>query len=218
MKVCPKCGSIVDKDDLFCLNCGARLTQDESAQEAPKQLHCTNCGAAISPIDRYCPQCGMANENYDPFAQTSGAEKQDTNEVPHEEEAPKRNILYTYPLYWKNTFNYTGRSNRAEYWFPFLINWIIDFFISLLNTAFSKVTWFAYTYTLYPNTIYATSYTFSWLNLISLGIMIAQISCVVRRLRDAGKSPFSIFYAMIPFAGPIMVLVWLLQPTGRYHD
>lgn len=44
---CPECGSINDKDDKFCKNCGRKLHNT-----------CPGCGAEVASDCKYCPQCG----------------------------------------------------------------------------------------------------------------------------------------------------------------
>lgn len=46
---CPKCGKLLDPNDLFCGNCGARLSKDRT---------CGNCGAKAKPVDTFCRKCG----------------------------------------------------------------------------------------------------------------------------------------------------------------
>jgi hypothetical protein len=46
---CPKCGKLLDPTDVFCGNCGARLS---------KEKVCENCGAKAKPKDTFCRKCG----------------------------------------------------------------------------------------------------------------------------------------------------------------
>jgi hypothetical protein len=46
---CPKCGKLLDPSDLFCGNCGARLSKDRE---------CGSCGAKAKPKDTFCRKCG----------------------------------------------------------------------------------------------------------------------------------------------------------------
>ena len=73
-KVCPKCGSPVGDDELFCGNCGAPQPKNEPvAEEKPAEpeqkeeaaapvedtrVFCKNCGTELTDGARFCPTCG----------------------------------------------------------------------------------------------------------------------------------------------------------------
>lgn len=44
---CPICGHLNKKSDLYCDNCGSKLTK-----------FCSNCGNVVSCDDKFCPKCG----------------------------------------------------------------------------------------------------------------------------------------------------------------
>ncbi|AGB04348.1 putative amidophosphoribosyltransferase [Aciduliprofundum sp. MAR08-339] len=46
---CPNCGAIVQPEDRYCWNCGAKLVFIYT---------CPNCGAEVSSEDKFCRQCG----------------------------------------------------------------------------------------------------------------------------------------------------------------
>ena len=47
---CPKCGSVVEKDDKFCPECGEKLGGDE--------VTCEKCGTSHPDGTKFCPDCG----------------------------------------------------------------------------------------------------------------------------------------------------------------
>lgn len=53
MKTCPKCGSPVQVNSLFCPNCGSDMRTPEV-----QTVKCPNCGNAVSATSKYCPNCG----------------------------------------------------------------------------------------------------------------------------------------------------------------
>lgn len=85
--ICPNCGTLNDKNDPFCINCGIMLDC-----ETPKK-YCMNCGAANSQdADRCykcntsfvygddvqkweCPTCGQSNSVEDAFCTNCGTKK-----------------------------------------------------------------------------------------------------------------------------------------------
>ncbi len=55
-RVCEKCGSTNEADDIYCSMCGEKL----SVKEEPRQ--CGACGAKIPEGRKFCPKCGTAVE------------------------------------------------------------------------------------------------------------------------------------------------------------
>lgn len=50
-------------------------------------------------------------------------------------------------------------------------------------------------------------------SLFSLAMVVPSLALVVRRLRDAGKSPYMVFIALVPIVGTIILLVFLCMPS-----
>lgn len=93
--------------------------------------------------------------------------------------------LYTHG--WKNFTNFSGKSNRSEYWTFALVNGSIGLILSLIHVILGMIFAFA--------------------------ILIPQLSIAIRRLRDAGKHPADICWALVPLVGWIVSLVNLCSPT-----
>lgn len=53
-KSCPSCGSVLDEEDVFCTDCGAKLVNEGS---------CPGCGASVGNDDVFCPECGTKVTN-----------------------------------------------------------------------------------------------------------------------------------------------------------
>lgn len=63
--VCPGCGAPVEPDQVFCVNCGIRLVEDDAVTEmhlesdTPKPGNvCPHCGAAVNDDQDFCIMCG----------------------------------------------------------------------------------------------------------------------------------------------------------------
>lgn len=56
---CPNCGSETSPDQMFCVNCGARLDAPKTLQPQPVQ-RCPNlqCGQPVPVGANFCPVCG----------------------------------------------------------------------------------------------------------------------------------------------------------------
>lgn len=63
--VCPGCGAPVEPDQVFCVNCGIRLVEDDAVTEmhlesdTPKPGNvCPHCGAPVNDDQDFCIMCG----------------------------------------------------------------------------------------------------------------------------------------------------------------
>ena len=45
---CSECGTENDSDAKYCINCGAKITQERK---------CANCGQVLDESTKYCPEC-----------------------------------------------------------------------------------------------------------------------------------------------------------------
>ena len=103
-------------------------------------------------------------------------------------------------LMFKNTFNFSGKSSRREYWVAMLFNCIVSalLFVLVLPLVFDV-------------DLMITAYI-SLTTLYEVLLFVPMLSLTVRRLRDAGKSPWWIFISLT-FIGSIILLVWLAMPS-----
>jgi len=88
--------------------------------------------------------------------------------------------------------DFAGTWTRTQYWMFVLINLLIIIAISVLENLIG---------TGFIRYIY------------SLVLFIPAISAAIRRLRDAGFSPWLLLLALIPVIGTIALIVLLAQPT-----
>ncbi len=102
-------------------------------------------------------------------------------------------ILQAFTSAWRRSFDYTGRSNRGDYWWYVLANVLL----SVILTSLSKFSDFI-----------------GWIYSIYIVITIVpSTSLVVRRLRDAGKHWGWFFISLIPIIGFFWLLYLLIQPS-----
>jgi uncharacterized membrane protein YhaH (DUF805 family) len=92
-----------------------------------------------------------------------------------------------------------GRAKRKEYWMFILFNAI--FFLILM----------------FIDRMLGTFSVEGGIGLLSglylLAVLIPSIAVTVRRLHDTGRSGWWILIELIPFVGPIILLVFLLQDS-----
>lgn len=120
----------------------------------------------------------------------------------------------------KNYANFRGRARRTEFWFFYLLTFIIEqvfgYIIGLLTvplmlsafaaggseaeaeTAVAALGGTIIVYLLMALTMF----------IISLVLLIPSISVSVRRLHDTGRSGWCLLIGLIPLIGAIVLLVW----------
>ena len=132
-------------------------------------------------------------------------------------------MIKAYKTYWKNSFTFSGKTSRRNYWEALTFDTVIRVIFTII---------FALVFDQY---YYPYSYSMGWqpeLELLlaiyliyNLGSIIPALSMTVRRLRDIGKPWQSIFIILIPAIGSIYLIYFLTQPSktknsseGLYSD
>lgn len=92
---------------------------------------------------------------------------------------------------------FSGRATRSEYWYFFLVNFLISMVINVLSIFGSQ-------------SMEALIFVGIFYNLF---IFIPGLSLCVRRLHDIGKSGWMIFISLIPFIGIIWLIVLLCKKS-----
>lgn len=110
-------------------------------------------------------------------------------------------MLEAYKAFWKNSFDFKGRTRRADFWLAGLANVLAAlafFIISLLFIAlvgdFAPVV---------PSII---------LPVFVVATIVPSISIEARRLRDAGFSPWFLLLTFVPYVG-LVLFIMFLQPS-----
>ncbi len=91
----------------------------------------------------------------------------------------------------KNYVGFSGRARRTEYWMFALVNTVI--YLALMALDY-------YLNTSVPALVYA------------LAVLLPSLAVGVRRLHDTSRSGAWILIALIPVIGPIVLLVFTVQP------
>jgi len=112
------------------------------------------------------------------------------------------NIKY-YILAFKKYAVFTGRSQRAEYWFFLLFNVIFTIILTLIDIAINNVT-------------ARFDGNFGILSLLYLVIIfVPSIAVSIRRLHDTDHSGWWILVYLIPILGPVIFIFFALQDSDR---
>jgi len=104
-------------------------------------------------------------------------------------------MLEAYKKFLSNYANFNGRSSRSDYWYVFLVNFIIGFVLGLLGDL---------------GVILSSLY--------SIAVFIPSLALIVRRLHDINKSGWSYLFMLIPLVGWIIVLVFLCTDSVNENN
>lgn len=88
MKECPNCKTVLEDDEIFCHECGAKQEVEEVAQTEETKIgaegkKCIHCGETIEADNMFCPFCGKPQEKKE---QEEEAQNEPINEGPAQEE------------------------------------------------------------------------------------------------------------------------------------
>ena len=102
--------------------------------------------------------------------------------------------------YWKenvleNYANFEGRARRAQFWWFYLANVIINVVLSVLGQATFLFTVVGFIY--------------------GLAVLIPGIAVGIRRLHDTNKSGWWLLIALVPFAGWIVLIIFMATEGSR---
>lgn len=103
--------------------------------------------------------------------------------------------------------DFNGRASRPEFWWFFLFTWIVGQISSAIDGVFNggahlfTSNWSEPRFTLF-NTI------------ANLVFFLPSLSVGVRRLRDAGKSPWNLAWVFLPIIGWIILIVQLASASA----
>lgn len=100
----------------------------------------------------------------------------------------------------KKYATFSGRAQRAEYWYFFLFYILIFFGLTIIDGitgSFNAMTGMGLLG-----------------GLMTLVLLIPSISVGVRRLHDTGRSGWWLFIVLIPLIGAIVLLVFTLQDSS----
>lgn len=108
----------------------------------------------------------------------------------------------------KNYANFKGRACRAEFWWTMLFYILVEV---ALTAAVGFISSFYWDIWIDPTKLQITMIA------LLLPFIVPNISLLVRRLHDTGKTGWWLLLAFVPFIGEIAILIFCLQ-EGNYGD
>lgn len=121
--------------------------------------------------------------------------------------------------FWKKYATFSGRASRSEYWWWYLIQFIVNGVLSGLAAALGGYG-VQMNGTMAPPSGGAVAIYIIW-GLWGLATIIPGLALTVRRLHDTNHSGGWIFIALVPIVGGIILLVFTLlpsEPAGARFD
>lgn len=98
---------------------------------------------------------------------------------------------------------FTGRATRAEFWgFNLFSALVTSLPLQILNSIFSA-------------TGSTSSIPAILIALVSLALILPGLGVSVRRMHDIGRSGWSVLWALLPIAGPIILLLFACKDSER---
>jgi len=158
---------------------------------------CTRCGYTSEPYALVCPMCGG-----DMRTPSNGQNGGYTH--------IKYNPWTAYVSMFKKATDYRSRSRRSEYWYAYLMDFIIRFIMmAILVPAFMPEFGPAFKTETYETVAHITEYVYMVYTLV---ILFPQLTLTVRRLHDIGMN--GIWAAMTLFpVGSIVILYFMTKDS-----
>jgi uncharacterized membrane protein YhaH (DUF805 family) len=121
--------------------------------------------------------------------------------------------------FWKKYATFTGRAGRAEYWWWYLVSFVVNNVLSSLALALGG-------YGIQPDGRFAPPSAGAVVVFVIWGLwvvatLVPSIALLARRLHDTDRSAGWIFIGLVPFVGGIIILVFTLLapvPSGARFD
>jgi uncharacterized membrane protein YhaH (DUF805 family) len=110
-----------------------------------------------------------------------------------------------YKAFWKRRFDFKGISSRKDYWMAILFNFLLGYLPGMIFIAIGMRM---------ENYFIA----FCYISIYYLAMLIPMFAITIRRLHDINKSAWNLLFALIPYVGGIVILVFLLLDSNHINN
>ncbi len=177
-------------------------------------MFCGNCGKQIEDNQNFCPYCGHRTTKpvYNCSNSTNTGDPQCNNygyqSHGSQDDVKNYNLVTAYVEMFKKYAQFSGRSRRSEYWLAVLANCIIIMiaytvlFIPLICDIVSNGE---------PSGVSFVVVAVVGIILLiySFAVIVPVLAMGVRRLHDTGKSGWYMLMSLIPYVGPIILIIFM---------
>ena len=196
---CQQCNAELQPGATFCPNCGAQV--------ASQPQLCRFCGQPLAPNAVYCSYCRQpqyATPGAPAAAPAAPAASFAPQPIPAVSSRPRAGMFTAL----KNYAKFSGRATRTEYWLFYLFQFIISLVFSGLYGLIGAMR--------APFGVYIALLILQ--GLFCLAMLLPNIAVIVRRFHDQGRSGAMILLGLIPFAGPLILFIFMLLPSQPYDN
>jgi len=162
-------------------------------------IYCAACGVQMSSEALACPQCGHPTSNQAPNAVMLNSNPDLIGPL-LVTASPSMGFGDAVRSLFKNYATFSGRARRSEFWFAYLFQALVQSPIFLFQSIAQE------SGSSGVEALGAVIYLVA-----ALGLLIPVLAVTSRRLHDAGKSFGYYLMFLIPFAGPIILIVKLAE-------
>ena len=178
--------------------------------------YCSQCGTGLPLGAQFCPKCGtqIAVSSFGRAAPSQPAQPQPayqpttyTPQYAYQPAGPQRSAWEWMTLPLKRYADFSGRSQRQEYWMFYLLNMIVICIFGAFMLAGIPWSEMQTNSDAQPGPMF-----FVGLGLLVLWILamfIPSLAVAVRRFHDQDKSGWFYLLSFIPYAGGIILIIFM---------
>lgn len=118
------------------------------------------------------------------------------------------NMLQAIRRYYAGYAQFSGRASRADFWLAALYVWLLQAVVHFVSTVLDVFLLGSPDLSLRDAAVL----------LVGITHALPSLALLARRLHDAGFSRAWLFLGLVPFVGPLTLLVFALQPSTPRPD